>query len=322
MNRRRVAVGPDIELDVVDAGPADGPLVVLLHGFPESSHSWRHQIGPLAEAGWRVIAPDQRGYGGSSRPGDVAAYAGDHLAADVMGLLDDVGAERAVIVGHDWGALLAWHIGRTLPERCRAVIAASVPFNDWPAPPIEVFRFLHGDNFFYILYFQEPGVAEAELDADPERFLRSIIWAADGVVEDGLVSPLPAEGTKLTQSFEHVLGRVPDDLPAWLSDAEFDGWVAPFRTGGFFGPVSWYRHFDTNYERTKDIATDVYSMPTAFVAGAADPVVARRPELVDAMATTLPNHLDSHLIPGAGHWVQQSAPAEFNEWLLGILDRI
>lgn len=322
MITRQITVGPDITLDVIDAGPADGPLAVLLHGFPESSHSWRHQIEPLAEAGWRVLVPDQRGYGSSSRPDDIAAYAGDHLAADVMGLLDDVGAEQAAIIGHDWGALLAWHIGRTIPERCRAVIAASVPFNDWPAPPIEVFRFLNGDNFFYILYFQEPGVAEAELDAAPERFLRSIIWAADGGIEDGLASPLPAEGTQLIQSFEHVLGRTPDDVPAWMTEDDFERWAAPFHRSGFFGPVSWYRHFDTNYHRIKDIGVEAFTMPTAFVAGAADPVVARRPELVDAMATTLPNHLDSHLIDGAGHWVQQSAPHEFNDWLLGILGRI
>ena len=322
MINRRIAVGPGIELDVIDAGPTDGPLAVLLHGFPESSHSWRHQIEPLAAAGWRVLAPDQRGYGGSSRPAEIEAYAGDHLARDVMGLLDDVGAEQAAIIGHDWGALLAWHIGRTRPERCRAIIAASVPFNEWPAPPIEVFKFLNGDNFFYILYFQEPGVAETELDAQPERFLRSIIWAADGTVEDGLGSPLPTEGTTLIQSFEHVLGRTPDDVPAWMTEEEFDGWVAPFRVGGFFGPVSWYRHFDTNYERTKDIAVDAYSMPTAFVAGAADPVITRRPEIVDAMDAALPNHLGSHLIPGAGHWVQQSAPDEFNAWLLDVLARI
>ena len=322
MTRRRIAVGPGIELDVVDAGPTDGPLVVLLHGFPESSHSWRHQIEPLATAGWRVLVPDQRGYGASSRPDDIDAYAGDLLAGDVMGLLDDVGLERAVIVGHDWGALLAWHIGRTRPERCRAIVAASVPFNDWPAPPTEVFRSLHGDNFFYILYFQEPGVAESELDAGPERFLRSIIWAADGGVDRGLTSSLPAAGTRLTRSFEHVLGRVPDDLPDWLTDDEFERWVRPFRTSGFFGPVSWYRHLDTNYERTKHLGTAVFAMPTAFVAGADDPVIATRPELVDAMAAILPNHLDSHLIPGAGHWVQQSAPEEFNAWLFDVLERV
>ena len=202
------------------------------------------------------------------------------------------------------------------------MVAASVPFNEWPAPPIEVFRSIHGDHFFYILYFQEPGVAEAELDAIPERFLRAIIWAADGTVERGLTSPLPAEGTRLTESFEHALGRVPDDVPEWLGQAEFERWVEPFRTSGFFGPVSWYRHFDTNYERTKDLGPGAYTMPTAFVAGAVDPVVTNRPELVGRMATTLPTHLDSHLLAGTGHWVQQSAPDEFNDWLLGILDRL
>lgn len=322
MRTRRVGVGTGIDLDLAESGSASDPVVVLLHGFPESAHSWRHQMSPLADAGYHVLAPDQRGYAGSTAPTSIDAYRADHLTSDVCALLDDVGAEQAVIVGHDWGALVAWHMGQLHPERCRAILAVSVPYTHWTVPPIEVFRAIHGDRFFYILYFQDPGVAEAELDADPERFLRSIIWVAAGESAGiPLSSPLPADGTKLTDSFEHQLGGRPTQLPPWLTQADFDVYAEQFRRSGFFGPVSWYRNFDANFELVKDVEPSVFSMPTAFAAGASDPVISR-PGMVAAMESVLPNHIDSTLIPDAGHWVQQEAPVQFNDWLLGVLNRL
>ena len=322
MTVRRVRVAPDVELDVHAQGTPGDPVVVLLHGFPESAHSWRHQMQPLADAGYHVLAPDQRGYARSSAPSDVAAYAGRMLADDVCALLDDVDADQAVIVGHDWGALLAWHLGATRPERCRAVIGASVPYNRWPAPPTDVFRFLHEDRFFYILYFQEPGVAETELDADPERFLRSIVWAAAGDTAGArLTSDLTMAGTTMQRSLDTALGGTPEGLPPWLEPADFDVFVDQFRASGFFGPVSWYRNLDANYEETKDLGPERFTMPTAFIAGDGDPVIAGRTELVDAMADLLPNFLGTVLVPGAGHWVQQEAPDAFTAALLGFLAR-
>jgi pimeloyl-ACP methyl ester carboxylesterase len=316
---RRVAVSPGIELDIVEAGAAGDPVVVLLHGFPESSHSWRHQLQPLAEAGYHVLVPDQRGYAGSSAPAQIDAYRADHLTGDVCALLDDVGAEQAVIVGHDWGALVAWHMAELHPERCRAIVAASVPYMHWMAPPIQVFQTVHGDRFFYILYFQEPGVAEAELDADPERFLLSILWVAAGESAGmPLSSRLPAEGTTLVQAFEHQLGRRPDGPPPWLPRADLDVYVEQFRRSGCFGPVSWYRNFDANYELVRDVDPGAFPMPTAFVAGEHDPVIVGR-NMIEAMEATLPNHVDTTLIPGVGHWVQQEAPERFNAWLLDVL---
>jgi pimeloyl-ACP methyl ester carboxylesterase len=320
MTVRRVRVADDVELDVHESGSPGDPVVMLLHGFPESSHSWRHQMQPLAEAGYHVLAPDQRGYGRSTAPREVGAYAGALLADDVCALLDAVGAEQGLIVGHDWGALLAWHLGATRPERCRAIIGASVPYNQWPAKPTDVFRFLHGDRFFYILYFQEPGVAEAEFDAEPERFLRSIIWAAAGEsAGTRLTSELPMAGTTMQRSLDTALGGMPDGLPPWLPQADFDVFVDQFRASGFFGPVSWYRNFDTNYEEAKELGPDRFTMPTAFIAGDLDPVIADRMELVEAMATTLPNFAGSVIIRGAGHWVQQEAPDAFNDALLSFL---
>lgn len=322
MTVRRVRVASDVELDVHARGTPGDPVVMLLHGFPESSHSWRHQMQPLADAGYHVLAPDQRGYARSSAPGDVGAYAGRFLADDVCALLDDVGAEQALIVGHDWGALLAWHLGATRPERCRAVIGASVPYNRWPARPTDVFRFLHEDRFFYILYFQEPGVAEAELDTDPERFLRAIIWAAAGDTAGArLTSELPMAGTTMQHSLEVALGGTPEGLPPWLAPADFDVFVDQFRTSGFFGPVSWYRNLDANYGETKELGPERFTMPTAFIAGDCDPVIAGRTELVEGMADLLPDFLGSVLVPGAGHWVQQEAPDAFNAALLAFLAR-
>jgi pimeloyl-ACP methyl ester carboxylesterase len=320
---RRIRVAPDVDLDVRESGRRGHPVVVLLHGFPESAHSWRHQMAPLADAGFHVLAPHQRGYAGSSAPRSVEAYRVDHLTADVCALLDDVGADRAVVVGHDWGAIVAWHMGMLHPERCRAIVGASVPYHRWPAPPTQVFRAVHGDRFFYIRYFQEIGVAEAELDADPERFLLSIVWVAAGETAGAtLASELPFEGTTLVRAFEHRLGHRPAGPPPWLPRADFDVFVDQFRRSGFFGPVSWYRNFDANHELTKHIGPETFTMPTAFIAGADDPVISGRPEAVDAMAAVLPNHLASHLLPGVGHWVQQEAPGTFTESLLALLDRL
>jgi pimeloyl-ACP methyl ester carboxylesterase len=320
MRQRRVRTAPDVELDVIEAGRPGAPVAVLLHGFPESSHSWRHQIRPLADAGYHVLAPDQRGYAASSAPREVGAYGAEHLTADVCALLDDVDAEQAVIVGHDWGALVAWHLGMLHPDRCRAIVAASVPYNRWPAPPTDVFRVIHGDRFFYILHFQEVGVAEAELDADVERFLLAILWAGTGGVGGArFTSELPAAGTTFVAALEHELGRRPEQPPGWLERADFDVFVQQFRRSGFAGPVHWYRNFDHDHQLTAGIGPDVLTMPTAFVAGADDPVIRGRPELVEAMTATLPNHLGSHLVAGAGHWVQQEAPEAVTDWLLATI---
>lgn len=235
-------------------------------------------------------------------------------------LLDDVGAEQAVLVGHDWGALVAWHMGMLRPERCRSIVGVSVPYNRWPAKPTEVFRLLHGDRFFYIRYFQELGVAEAELDADVERFLLSIIRVAAGDTPGAtLSSVLPFEGTTVIEAFEHTIGRRPDGPPPWLPSADLAVFVDQFEASGCFGPVSWYRNFDANHELTRHIDPSTFTMPTAFIAGDHDPVVAGRPELLERMAEELPRHRGSTLVPGAGHWVQQEAAEVFTRVLLDTL---
>ena len=318
--RERTVRTNGVELVVNEAGRPGDPVVVLSHGFPECAYSWRHQMAPLAEAGYHVLAPDQRGYGHSSAPSDVSAYHADELAQDLLGLLDDVGAQDAVFVGHDWGALLVWHMARTVPERMRAVVAASVPYTPWPAPPTDLFKALSGDRFFYILYFQEVGPAERELEADVRETMRTILWAASGDAYRGMpAEQLPAEGTGFLDAMRHAMGPAPEELPAWLTAHDLDVYVERFTASGFFGPVSWYRNLDADHERTKDIDNSVISMPTAFIGGTKDGVIAGRPEYVEAMQLTLPNYRGATMIEGAGHWTQQEAPEEFNAALLSFL---
>jgi pimeloyl-ACP methyl ester carboxylesterase len=205
MTPRRAGVN-GVELDLIESGPADGDPVILAHGFPESSWSWRHQLRVLADAGWHAIAPDQRGYARSSRPSDVAAYGTDALAADLLGLLDETGHRQGVFVGHDWGALVVWDLARLHPDRVRAVVGVSVPFIDWPAPPTQLFKSIWGDRFFYITYFQEVGPPERELEADVPLTLRTVLWAASATGAGQPRPDLPAAGTGFLDS----LGEPPD----------------------------------------------------------------------------------------------------------------
>ena len=255
-----------IELHVAVAGPADGAPVVLCHGFPELWYSWRHQLGALGDAGYRVFAPDLRGYGGSSAPTEVAAYGSDQLTGDLCGLLDHYGYEKAAFSGHDWGAMVVWELGRLHPERVSSICNMSVPYSHAPGPPTEIFRHIFGDRFFYMLYFQDVGPAEAEFDADPRRYVRTMLYSAGG---EGManrrpaVTDAPREGT----GFLDILTPAPDVLPAWLTEHDVDVYTEGLSRSGLFGPVSFYRNLDANWERSKDLPATLTTMPTGFITG-------------------------------------------------------
>ena len=307
-----------IELHVAVAGPADGRPVVLCHGFPELWYSWRHQLGALGDAGYRALAPDLRGYGGSSHPREVAAYGSGQLTADLCGLLDHYGYESAVFSGHDWGSMVVWELGRLHPERAAAICNMSVPYSQAPGPPTEIFRHVFGDGFFYMLYFQDVGPAEAEFDEDPRRFVRTMLYSAgaEGMANPNpLVPNAPAAGTR----FLDILTPPPDVLPAWLTEHDVDVYTDGLRQGGLFGPVSFYRNLDANWERSKDLPASRYAMPTGFITGSLDPVNLMMPGAVEAMADVLPDFRGATVIDGAGHWVQQERPAETNAALLSFL---
>ncbi|WP_422750013.1 alpha/beta fold hydrolase [Mycobacterium sp. WMMD1722] len=281
-----------VRLRVLEAGDPDGPPVILAHGFPELAYSWRHQIPVLAEAGFHVLAPDQRGYGGSSRPDAVEDYDIHALTGDLVGLLDDAGARQGVFIGHDWGAMVVWHTALLHPDRVRAVAGLSVP----PIPrarsrPTERWRQKFGEDF-YMLRFQEPGRADAELAADVSATMSAMF-----------AGPLTGAA----------------ELPDWISAAEFEHYVAEFRRTGFTGALNWYRNYDRNWETTPQLATARVGAPALFIGGTADPIgptmsVHRAHEVVAGPYTEL-------MINGAGHWIQQERPDEVNAALLQFLGR-
>jgi pimeloyl-ACP methyl ester carboxylesterase len=284
-----------IELAVAEHGPSSGPVVVLLHGFPELGYSWRHQIEPLAAAGYRLLVPDLRGFGGSDAPDAAEDYAVDVLTRDVLGLIDYADASQAIVIGHDWGADLAWKTAWLHPERVRAVGGLSVPFAPRaPVPPLAIMRKHFGEEF-YMVWFQEPGVAEAALAQDVRRTLAtSRVWTAAWAAED----EQPA-------------------TPAFLTADELQVYIDTFTRTGFHGGLNYYRNLDRNWQRTAAVAEQRITQPALFLTGERDPVRSFMPAAVmDGWVTDLRVNA---VIPGAGHWLQQQAPEAVNEYLLGWL---
>jgi pimeloyl-ACP methyl ester carboxylesterase len=286
-----------IELAVSEHGPTDGPVVVLLHGFPELGYSWRHQVGPLADAGYRVLVPDMRGFGDSDAPEAVERYGVDELAGDVLGLLDHAGTPTGIVIGHDWGADVAWKTAWLHPDRVAAVAGLSVPFAPRaPAPPLGLMREHLGEDF-YMVWFQRPGVAEHALEQDVRRTLAtSRVWDEAWAAGDGDGEP---------------------PTPSFMSDGELDVYVRAFTRTGFRGGLNYYRNLDRNWERTEPVAERQIDAPALFLTGERDPVKRFMPAAVmDGWVTDLRVSAE---VPGAGHWVQQQAPAEVNQLLLGWL---
>lgn len=288
-----------VELEVAEHGPPDGPVVVLLHGFPELGFSWRHQVGPLADAGHRVLVPDLRGFGASDAPEPVEAYAITELARDVLALVDHAGVDQATLVGHDWGADVAWKTAWMHPERVRAVAGLSVPFIPRaPAPPVAIMREHLGADF-YIVFFQEPGVAEAALERDVRRTLATPrVWGAAWAAEAHDDPP----------------------TPPFMSPDELATYVEAFERTGFRGGLSLYRNLDRNWEQTAAFAERRIEQPALFLTGERDPV--RRFMPASAMAGWVTDLRAEVVVPGAGHWVNQEAPAAVDAALLGWLAEV
>jgi pimeloyl-ACP methyl ester carboxylesterase len=303
-----------IRMHFVEEGA--GPLVVLCHGWPESWYSWRHQIPALAEAGFRVVAPDQRGYGQSDRPEAIDAYNILQLTGDIVGLVNALGADSAIIAGHDWGAPVAWHCALLRPDLFRAVMLLSVPF--FPrgqSHPMPAMKAMAGDKHFYQLYFQEPGRVERELEADVRRSVTMILYSASG-------DPAPEERWQFlfdkSKKFIET-GVVPKKLPAWLTDADIDFYANEFKRAGFRGGINWYRNIGRNWELTPFLAGAKLRQPALFVAGERDVVIDMVGGPQNAFATldaNVPNLKKKALIPGAGHWIQQERPREVNELMV------
>lgn len=303
-----------VRLHVIEAGDRGAPVVVLAHGFPELAYSWRHQISALAEAGYHVLAPDQRGYGGSSRPDAIEAYDIHALTADVVGLLDEAGAEHAVWVGHDWGAAVVWNAPLLHPDRVAAVVALSVPaLPRSQLPPTQAFRKVFGEDFFYMLYFQEPGVADAELNGDPARTMRRLIGGSRPPGDQSTALRMLAPGP------EGFIDRLPEPpgLPPWISPGELNHYISEFTRTGFTGGLNWYRNLDRNWETTAEFADATISVPSLFIAGTADPVLSFT--RLDRATEVIVGPYRKVMLDGAGHWIQQERPNEVNAALLEFL---
>lgn len=303
-----------ISMHVAEAGA--GPPVLFSHGFPELWYSWRHQMRALAAAGYRAIAPDQRGFGGTSAPEPVTAYTIHHLVGDLTGLLDALGIERAVVVGHDWGGSVAWGMAQLAPHRVAGVVGVNTPFFPRPPmPPTVLMRAMAQGHFHYILYFQEPGVAEAELDADPARTLAGFFQSPDRARLEALLSAGPAA---MGPDGGGLLDRLPDAPPgAFLTAEDFAVYVDAFHRSGFRGGLNWYRNFDRNWELTAYLHGATVPAPALMITAELDPVL--RPELAAGMRDWVPDLRRTHLVRDCGHWTQQEKPDEVNRALLAFL---
>ena len=299
-----------IKMHIAEQG--EGPLVVLLHGFPESWYSWRHQLPALAEAGYHAVAPDVRGYGRTDAPEAIESYSMRTMTADIVGLLDALGEQTAVVVGHDWGSPIAWSCALLYPERFSALAMLSVPYGPRaPAPPTQLFKQVFADNFFYMLYFQKPGVAEAELEADVRKSMRVFLHAVSGEAPEGALAPKQKDATFLEGMPE------PERLPSWLTEADVDYFVGEFERTGFRGGLNRYRNMDRDWEELPQLAGAKIQQPSLFIAGERDPVAAFTNAA--ALNENVPNLRNVVMLPGCGHWTQQERPAEVNAALIEFL---
>lgn len=307
---RRIATN-GVELKIAEQG--EGPLVLLLHGFPESWYSWRHQFEPIASAGFKCVAPDMRGYGDSDAPLDIKAYNQVEVVNDIAGLIPALGYETAIVIGHDWGAPTAWSCAKDHPELFTAVGALSVPFSPRSeSPPLETLQAIFKGLFFYQLYFQQPGVAEAEFERDIEVSLRKFLYLASGQADLTGMAPKSADSD--------LLSDIPDpgQLADWCSPQDLDYYVNQFNKSGFRGPLNYYRNHNETWAMTEDKPKTI-EQPAMFMAGDRDGVITMAAEALKAMPNYVKDLRINELIPGAGHWTQQEAPAAVNKGILKFL---
>jgi len=304
-----------IRLHVAEQG--EGPLIILCHGFPECWYSWRHQLRALAKAGFRAVAPDLRGYGRSDRPEEVEKYTILHDIGDIVGLVDALGAQQAVIAGHDVGATIAWQAAFLRPDRFRAVIALSVPFRPrgfgGSVPPTTLMPRTE-DAVFYQLFLQTPE-AEAALGRDLRRTFRSQFYSlsgdrppsAGGGFPGGMV---PRKGVSLTD---------PASLPAWVTESDIDVYVAEFTRSGFRGPLAWYRNVDRSWELLAPFAGAAVTVPALYIAGDRDVIVAAFSQFVTKQSAMVPKLRPAVMLAGCGHWTEQERALEVSAAMIDFL---
>jgi pimeloyl-ACP methyl ester carboxylesterase len=315
----RLVEANGIRIHVAEAGA--GPLVLLCHGFPESWYSWRHQLKALAEAGFRAVAPDMRGYGETDRPEPIEAYTLLHLVGDMVALVPALGAMSAVIVGHDWGAPVAWSAALLRPDVFRAVAGLSVPllrrglgFTTAMMPKTD-------KSQFYMLYFQEPGVAEAEFERDPSLTHRAVLFGGSGDAPPRQTDGSPDSAVGMVPRAGGFLSRrgAPERLPPWLTEADVDFYAGEFARTGFRGGLNWYRNIDRDWALMAPFEGLKVTVPALYIAGDRDSVVAFAGAAIPGMRAFAPELRDTVMLPGCGHWTQQERPEEVNAALIKFL---
>jgi pimeloyl-ACP methyl ester carboxylesterase len=317
---QRIIEANDIRINLAEQG--SGPLVVLCHGFPECWYSWRNQLSALAAAGFHAVAPDMRGYGRSDRPAAIDQYTIFHLVGDLVGTLDALEAKTAVVVGHDVGASVAWQAAQMRPDRIRAVVGLSVPFRPRAkARPTAVMP-QNADAQFYQLYFQEPGVAEAEFESDPRATVRNILFSGSGD-RAAAASGAPSYNPAMVPRGGHFMRGppAPATLPAWLSEAEVDFYAGEFDRTGFRGALNYYRNLDRNWEIQASLAGTPITVPALYLAGERDLIVSLpgMDQLLANLKTFVPALRKIQMIPGCGHWTQQERPRDVNREIVDFL---
>jgi pimeloyl-ACP methyl ester carboxylesterase len=309
-----------IKMHIAEQG--EGPLVVLAHGFPELWYSWRHVLPALAAAGYHAVAPDMRGYGQTDAPPNIQDYTQFQFAGDMVGLVRALGYEQAVIAGHDWGAPVAYNAAILRPDMFRAVILLSVPYrerNEGVVPPTETIRNrMPPGQQFYQTYFQTPGVAEKEFDADPKRSLRMLLYSLSGSI------PKEHKWRYIFGVDESALDGCTDpaQLPAWLTQEDLDYYAQEYSRTGFRGGLNWYRGLDIFWQETAFLIGRKLLQPTLYVGGMDDAVVEFARPAVDNLEKSVPNLWKKVLLPGVGHWTEQEAPAEVNRLMVEFLHSV
>ncbi len=319
---RNIDVGElSLRCAIEGAGAGERPLVIFVHGFPESWYSWRHQLAPVAEAGFTACAIDVRGYGGSDKPEPVEAYAMERIVGDLVGLKNALQPDApAILVGHDWGAPIVWNTALTNPEHFRAVAGMSVPFAGVPSQPFtEVFRehFTSQGKFFYQEYFQKPGVAEAEAERDPRDFVQRMMYSISGDVPEGDYWSKPYGAT--------FLEGLPDPQPVeWLTTEDLDYYEGEFRNSGFRGPLNRYRNHERDFEWLQGWKDKRIEQPSLFIGGTRDPATFLFGAVTDpvALMRMFAPKVEGHILEGVGHWTQQERPEEVNALLIDWLKRL
>ena len=316
----------DIETNGVTLRAAihgEGPLIVMVHGFPESWYSWRHQMAPFAAAGFKACAIDVRGYGGSEKPHEIEAYAMQQLTADVAGVIDALSpGQPAVLMGHDWGAPIVWHTALLHADKVRAVAGLSVPYFALPPAPLnQIFKAMFTDQgkFFYMSYFQDEGVAEAEFESDVRGALRRLYFASSANSDGRWGNREKPVGEPMLQGLDD-----PDPFPSWLSGDDIDYYVGEFERSGFRGPINRYRNFERDWALMKAHGDHTIRQPSLFIAGAQDMVLKMFGDgdvagIEARMRENMSDLRGVHIIPDAGHWTQQERPDETTRLLIDWL---